>query len=91
MGSNELLNAVTELQELRRLQEDLEAEIVELQTRIKAHMEQAGLEQMAVGAWKIAYKAVASSRLDSSALKAALPDIAAQYTKTTVSRRFTIQ
>ena len=40
--------------------------------------------------WKVTYKAVTSSRIDTSALKKALPDLAQQFTKTTTARRFCI-
>ena len=35
------------------------------------------------------YKTVTSSRVDTTALKKDLPEIAARYTKTTTARRFT--
>lgn len=91
MSQKEIITTVEELQELRRMQEDLEAEIAALQDRIKAHMEASGEDQMIAGAWKVSYKAVTSSRFDSSAFKKAMPDLAAQYTKTTTTRRFTVQ
>ena len=40
--------------------------------------------------WKVTYKAVTSSRLDTAALKKALPDLAQQFTKTTSTRRFLV-
>lgn len=40
--------------------------------------------------WKITWKEVTSNRLDGTALKKALPDIAAAFTKASVSRRFTL-
>lgn len=38
---------------------------------------------------KASYKAVVSSRIDTTALKKDAPEIAAKYTRTTESRRFT--
>ena len=38
----------------------------------------------------VTYKAVTSSRIDTGALKKALPDLAAQFTRSTTSRRFCI-
>lgn len=40
--------------------------------------------------FKITWKEVTSSRLDSKALKAAAPTIWEQFTKTTTSRRFVV-
>ena len=83
-----LENKVKELQELKRLREELNAEMSALEDEIKASMGDA--EQITAGAFKITWKPVASSRLDTIALKKALPDIAAQFMKQTTVRRFTI-
>lgn len=91
MSIQELTAAVEELQELRRIQEELAAEIEAAQDRIKSYMDASGVEQVNAGAWKVTYKAVTSSRLDSAALKKALPDLAEQFTKTTTTRRFCVQ
>ena len=53
-------------------------------------MDAAQVDTLSGSDWKVTYKAVTSSRLDTSALKKALPDIAAQYTKTTTTKRFLI-
>ena len=90
MSQNEIITTVEELQELRRMQEDLEAEIAALQERIKAHMDASGVDQLTAGAFKISYKAVTSSRIDTTALKKALPELAQQFTRTTTARRFTV-
>lgn len=47
-------------------------------------------ETVTAGAYKISYKPATSSRIDTTALKKALPEIAAQYMRTTTTRRFTI-
>lgn len=91
MNHTELIAAVKELQELRRMQEDVNAEIEALQDRIKAHMSTNSLDVLSVDAWKVSYKAVTSTRFDSNAFKKAMPELAAQYTKTTTARRFTVQ
>lgn len=89
MSTAEITAKVTELQELRRMQEELEAEITTLTDAIKGIMGET--ETLTAGPYKITYKPVTSSRIDTAALKKALPDIAAQYTKTTTIRRFTVQ
>ena len=91
MSQNEIITTVEELQELRRMQEDLEAEIAALQDRIKAHMDASGVDQMTAGAFKVSWKEVKSSRVDTAALKKALPELAQQFTRTTTTRRFTVQ
>lgn len=90
MSQNEIITTVEELQELRRMQEELEAEITALQDRIKAHMDASGVDQLTAGAFKVSWKEVKSSRMDTSALKKALPELAQQFTRTTTTRRFTV-
>lgn len=91
MSQNEIITTIEELQELRRMQEELEAEITSLQDKVKEHMTASGADTLTAGAWKVSYKAVTSSRFDSSAFKKAMPELAAQYTKTTTTRRFMVQ
>ena len=71
MSNPGLENKVKELMELKRMREELEAEIC-------------------AGAFKVSWKSFVSTRMDTAALKKALPEIAAQFTKQTVSRRFSI-
>ena len=79
---------IKELQELKHLREELEAEIAAIEDEIKTAM--GDQEQVIAGGYKITWKAVTSSRFDSSAFKKAMPELAAQYTKTTTTRRFTV-
>ena len=88
MSINELKAKAAELKELKALQEELAAEITAIEDEIKAAMGEQ--EQITAGAFKITWKAVTSSRFDSSAFKKANPELAAQYTKTTTIRRFTV-
>lgn len=91
MSQEEIITTVEELQELRRMQEELEAEIKAAQERIKTHMLVNGAETLTAGAWKVSYKAVTSSRFDSTAFRKAMPDLAARFTRSTTTRRFTVQ
>ena len=45
---------------------------------------------MTVDVFKVRWKKVTSSRIDTTALKKALPELAQQFTKKTESRRFSI-
>ena len=87
--SNPTMEAtVHELLELKRMREELDAEITSAEDTIKAVM---GDEELLIaGAYKVIWKTFTSSRLDSTALKKAMPDVAAQFTRQTVSRRFSI-
>ena len=87
--SNPAMEAkVHDLMELKRMKEELDSEIVQIEDEIKAIM---GNEEMLVaGAYKVSWKPVTSSRLDSTALKKALPDIAERFMKSTTTRRFCV-
>ena len=88
-ANNDIIAKVQELMELRRMSEELQTEIDALQEAVKDFM--GSEESMIAGSFKVSYKSVTSSRLDSSALKRELPDIAARFTKQTTTRRFTVQ
>lgn len=88
MTTANIITKVTELQELRRMQEELTAEIDAITDEIKAVM--GDQEELSAGAFKITWKPVTSSRIDTSALKKELPDIAARYMKTSTVRRFCV-
>ena len=90
MSTYEIENKVQELRELKRMQEELTAEIEAIQDSLKQHMDNTGTDTLLGMDYKITWKAVTTSRLDSTALKKALPEIVAQYTKTITSRRFLI-
>ena len=79
---------VKELMELKRMKEELEAEIAAAEDEIKSVMGEE--EILNAGAFKVTWKAVTSSRLDSTALKKALPEIAERFMKQTTTRRFCV-
>ena len=81
---------VKELRELRRMQEELASEIEAIQDELKAHMDTYGMDTLLGLDWKVTWKAVTSNRLDSTALKKELPDIAARFMKQTTARRFVL-
>ena len=89
MSNPSMEATIHELMELKRLKEELEAEITAAEDAIKAVM---GAEELlTAGAYKVSWSNVTSSRLDTTALKKALPDVAAAYTKTTTVRRFSVR
>lgn len=88
MSQVEIIATVTELQELRRMREELETAIEAAQDKIKAIMGDS--EELTAGAFKVTWKPVTSARLDTTALKKALPDVVERFTKTTTTRRFQV-
>ena len=88
MSANELEKKVRELRQLQSLIEEAQSEAEAIKDQIKAHMGQA--EELRAGEYKITWKPVTTARLDATALKKALPDVAARFTKETTVRRFSV-
>jgi len=89
--SIDAMNAkVQELRELKRMQEELAAEIAGIEDELKGHMIAAATDTLLGMDWKITWKAVTSNRLDSTALKKELPEIAARFMKQATARRFVL-
>ena len=89
MSNPNLEPKVEELMELKRMREELDAEIERLEDQIKQVM--GNEETLIAGAFKIDWKTVVSSRIDTTALKKALPEIAERFMKQTMTRRFCIR
>ena len=88
MSNPNLTPKITELMELKRMRDELDAEIHAAEDEIKQAM--GDDDTLLAGPFKVTWKAVTSSRLDSTALKKALPEIAARFMKQTTTRRFSI-
>lgn len=88
MSQQDFVVTVTELQELRRMQEELEAAIEAAQDKIKAHM--GNVEELTAGAFKVTWKAITTARFDSAAFKKAAPEMYERFTKPTTTRRFLV-
>lgn len=84
------LNALMrEIAEYSRMAEEIGETLDSLKDSLKKYMDENGLDSIAGNEHKASYKAVTSSRIDTTALKRDFPEIAAKYTRTTSSKRFT--
>ena len=88
MSNPNLTPKITELMELKRMRDELDAEIQAAEDEIKQAM--GDDDTLLAGPFKVTWKAITSSRLDSKALKAAAPELCERFTKTTTSRRFIV-
>lgn len=88
MSMKEMERKVNELRELRNMADDLAAEISAIEDELKSYMTDNGADELHGPTFKITWKEVTSSRLDSKALKTAAPELWERFTKTTTSRRF---
>ena len=88
MSINELEMKCQELRELQRLIEEAQAEAETIKDAIKAHM---GDSETAYAVeYKITWKPVTTVRIDTTALKKAMPEVAQAFTRQTTARRFTL-
>ena len=90
MATNEIIRKLNELSELRHMADELNAEIEAIQDEIKAHMTEADTDTITAGAFKVTWKAITSTRIDTTALRKDLPEIWQEYGKTTTTRRFSV-
>ena len=88
MSTTEIEAKCRELRQLQALIDEAQAEAEAIKDQLKAHM--GDTEELRAGEYNVTWKPVTSSRLDAKALKAALPEVAAHFTKTTTVRRFCV-
>ena len=88
MSNKEMESKARELRQLQALIEEAQQEAEALKDAIKAAMGDA--ETVTAGEYKITWKNVTSSRIDTGALKKAMPEIAAAFTKEPTVRRFCV-
>lgn len=90
MSTKKLEAKVLRLRELQAEIDQLEAEAEALKDEIKAELAARQVEELTAGVFKVRWTAVTSKRFDSSALKAARPELYAAFTRETTTRRFTV-
>ena len=90
MATNELISKLNDLAQLRRMADDLDAEITAIQDEIKAHMAAAQTDTLTAGAFRVVWKSVTSTRIDTAALRRELPEVWQEYGKTTTTKRVTV-
>ena len=88
MSTSELESKCRELRQLQALIEEAQAEAETIKDTIKAFMGDS--EAMQAGEYKITWKSVTTARIDASALKKALPDVAEAFTRKSTVRRFQV-
>jgi predicted phage-related endonuclease len=91
MVTTELTGKVTELKELKKLSEELAAEITAIEDTIKAEMTARNVERLDAGVYTISWTQITSNRFDSASFKATHGDLYAQYSRPVQSRRFCVR
>ena len=90
MTNKQIDNRIKKLQGLEAQVKDLEAQAEAIRAELKADLESKGETEHNTGSFIIRWKEIISSRLDSKALKAALPDVFESFSRESVTHRFTI-
>lgn len=91
MSTNEMTIKVQQLRELRRMADELTAEMESIKDEIKQHMTTQGVDELAGVDYKIIWKPVESKRFDKAAMIRTFgQDCYDRFCKVTTSRRFTL-
>lgn len=90
MSRTELNAKIKELRELRRMADELAAEIETITDAVKQEMQVQGVDTLTGDDWRATWKTVQSSRFDSMAFKAARPDLYGAFSHKVESRRFVL-
>lgn len=88
MSINEIEVKCRELRQLQNLIAEAEQEAEAIKDTLKAHM--GDTEELFAGEYMVTWRPVKSSRLDTTALRKAIPEVAEKFTKTTTIRRFCV-
>ena len=88
MSTSEIESKIRELRQLQSLIEEAQAEAEAIKDTIKAQMGDS--EELRAGEYKVTWKPITTTKLDTTALKRALPEVVAQYSKQTTTRRFCV-
>lgn len=90
MSTIEISTKAKEYKELQNFIKQLQDEADTLKAAITAEMEATGTDTMTTDLFTIRWTEYQSARVDTTALKKELPDVAARYTKTSIAKRFQV-
>lgn len=85
-----LLEIVTEYRKYNRIAEEAAAQAEALKDALKAHLTAINAEEVSDLTYKVTWHTVNGTKIDTTALKKDLPDIAAAYTRPNNYRRMII-
>lgn len=88
MSTKDLDTRVSTLKDLQSQIDALTAEAEAIKDELKMEMANRGEDVLVGTGWKASWKVIESSRVDTKALKAAMPDVAARFTVTSRTSRF---
>ena len=88
MSTAEIESKCRELRELLSLIDEAQSEVESIKDELKFAM--GDTEELRAGEYKLTWRPVKSVKLDVRALKAALPDVAARFSRESITKRFCV-
>ena len=88
MSISEMEAKARELRQLQALIDEAQAEAETSKDALKAAL--GDQDSVQAGEYQLTWKAVTSARIDTTALRKALPAVAERFTKETTTRRFSV-
>lgn len=85
-----IVSKIEQLEELEALIEEAKAEAEALKNELKEEMIKRNTEELSVGKYIVRWTEIISNRFDSTAFKKMFPQVYKDFTKPSVSRRFTV-
>ena len=90
MSAAELMPLIEQYREAQQIIEQAQAEMEMLKSKIVAELAARSTNRLDVGTHRVTLQTVTTHRLDSKALKAAMPELAEKFTVTTTGTRFVV-
>jgi predicted phage-related endonuclease len=90
MTNEKLHELVIQYKQYKALVDEAQEMVDTIADELKAILTAQDTEEMTVDVFKVRYKSVTSTRLDTTTLKKELPEIAERYSKQTTSKRFSV-
>ena len=88
MSTHDMESKIRELRSLQRLIEEAQQEADAIRDTIKAQLTAQGVDELQAGEYRVSWKPVSTTRIDTKAFQQAFPEVAQAFSKTTTTRRF---
>ena len=90
MDNLQLDEKLAQYRRCRRAIDDLKREAAAIESEVKAELEARGVEELETPHYRVSWKTVSSTRLDTRSLKEERPEIYARYAVVSETRRFVV-
>lgn len=90
MTNHDLIEKVESLKEWQALFTDAQEQVETIKDELKHHLDSLGVESLEVSTYVLRWTSVTTNRIDTGLLRKTLPDVAAHFTRASISRRFSI-